>query len=64
MQSDAPIVVKFLAKKLRPATVAGIPDCIVWRIGFTGELSYEIHVPAGHALRSGVVPGAGQRRGQ
>ena len=26
------------------------PDCFVWRIGFTGELSFELHVPAGHGL--------------
>jgi len=35
----------------RLATVAGIPDCILLRIGFTGELSFEVHVPAGHAIR-------------
>ncbi len=31
------------------ATVAGIP-CRLFRIGFTGELSYEIHCPAGYGL--------------
>lgn len=36
--------------RVRTGTVAGIADCIVWRIGFTGELSYEIHLPAGHGL--------------
>ncbi len=35
---------------VRTATIAGIPDCLMWRIGFTGELSYEIHVPAGFGL--------------
>ena len=35
---------------LRQGTVAGIDDCIMWRIGFTGELSWELHVPAGHGL--------------
>ncbi len=35
---------------LRQGAVAGIADCIMWRIGFTGELSYEVHVPAGHGL--------------
>ncbi len=35
---------------VRRGTVAGVPDCIIWRIGFTGELSYEVHVPSGHAL--------------
>ncbi len=34
----------------RTATVAGIPDCILLRIGFTGELSFEVHVPAGYGL--------------
>lgn len=36
--------------KVRRATVAGIDDCVLWRIGFTGELSYEVHVKAGYAL--------------
>jgi sarcosine oxidase subunit alpha len=36
--------------KVREGTVAGIDDCVVWRIGFTGELSYEVHVKAGYAL--------------
>jgi sarcosine oxidase, subunit alpha len=34
---------------VRDAEVAGVP-CRLMRIGFTGELSYEIHVPAGYAL--------------
>jgi sarcosine oxidase subunit alpha len=36
--------------QVRTATVAGVDNCIVWRIGFTGELSYELHVPADHGL--------------
>ncbi len=35
---------------VRTGSVAGVPDCYMWRIGFTGELSYEIHVPAGFGL--------------
>ncbi|MGH3348836.1 MAG: glycine cleavage T C-terminal barrel domain-containing protein, partial [Nocardioides sp.] len=35
---------------VRTGTVAGAPDCVLWRIGFTGELSFEVHVPAGHGL--------------
>ncbi len=35
---------------VRQGTVAGIADCFMWRIGFTGELSYEIHVPASYGL--------------
>ncbi len=34
----------------RRATVSGIPECILLRIGFTGELSFEVHVPAGYGL--------------
>jgi sarcosine oxidase subunit alpha len=33
---------------VRTATVAGVPDVVIWRIGFTGELGYELHVPAGY----------------
>lgn len=36
--------------EVRTGTVAGIEGCFVWRIGFTGELSYEIHAPANHGL--------------
>ena len=36
--------------QLRAGAVAGIDDCIMWRIGFTGELSYELHVPSSHGL--------------
>ncbi|MEJ2885731.1 2Fe-2S iron-sulfur cluster-binding protein [Actinomycetospora aeridis] len=35
---------------VREGSVAGVEDCVLWRIGFTGELSYEIHVPAGYGL--------------
>ncbi len=35
---------------VRTGTVAGVEDCVVWRIGFTGELSFEVHVPAGYGL--------------
>jgi sarcosine oxidase subunit alpha len=36
--------------QVRTGTIAGIKDCIVWRIGFTGELSFELHVPSHHGL--------------
>ncbi len=36
--------------QVRRGTIAGVPDCIMWRIGFTGELSFELHVPSGHGL--------------
>jgi sarcosine oxidase subunit alpha len=36
---------------VRTGTVAEIVDCFVWRIGFTGELSYEIHIPSSHGLQ-------------
>jgi sarcosine oxidase, subunit alpha len=35
---------------VRTGTVAGVPDSVLWRIGFTGELSYELHVPASYGL--------------
>ena len=40
----------FAYMEVRTATVAGVAGCFMWRIGFTGELSYELHVPAGHGL--------------
>ncbi|RZV44235.1 MAG: FAD-dependent oxidoreductase, partial [Acidimicrobiales bacterium] len=40
----------FTYMQVRRGTVAGVENCIMWRIGFTGELSYELHVPAGHGL--------------
>ena len=36
--------------KVREGRIAGVDDCVMWRIGFTGELSYEIHVPASYGL--------------
>jgi sarcosine oxidase, subunit alpha len=36
--------------RVRTGTVAGVDDCFMWRIGFTGELSYEIHAPAAYGL--------------
>ena len=36
--------------QVRMGTVAGVPGCVMWRIGFTGELSYELHVPSRHGL--------------
>jgi len=36
--------------RVRTGTVAGVEDCLMWRIGFTGELSYELHVPASYGL--------------
>jgi sarcosine oxidase subunit alpha len=30
--------------------VAGVDGCLLLRLGFTGELSYELHVPAGYGL--------------
>jgi sarcosine oxidase subunit alpha len=36
--------------RVRQGTVAGVAGCFMWRIGFTGELSYEIYVPAGYGL--------------
>jgi len=32
---------------VRTGRVAGVDGCVLWRIGFTGELSFELHVPAG-----------------
>ena len=34
--------------QVRTAGVAGVAGCVMWRIGFTGELAYELHVPAGN----------------
>jgi sarcosine oxidase subunit alpha len=36
--------------EVRAARVAGVDGCVLWRIGFTGELSYELHVPAAYGL--------------
>ena len=35
---------------VRTGRVAGVEGCVLWRIGFTGELSFELHVPAGYGL--------------
>jgi sarcosine oxidase subunit alpha len=35
---------------VREGRIAGVDGCVLWRIGFTGELSYELHVPAGYGL--------------
>jgi sarcosine oxidase subunit alpha len=35
---------------VRTGRIAGVDGCVVWRIGFTGELSYELHIPAGYGL--------------
>ncbi|MEP7088524.1 MAG: 2Fe-2S iron-sulfur cluster-binding protein [Nocardioidaceae bacterium] len=35
---------------VRTGSVAGVPDVVLWRIGFTGELSFELHVPAAYGL--------------
>lgn len=40
----------FSYMQVRTGTVAGVAGCYMWRIGFTGELSYEVHVPAGYGL--------------
>jgi sarcosine oxidase subunit alpha len=34
--------------RVRRGCIAGVDKCFMWRIGFTGELSFEIHVPAGY----------------
>ncbi len=36
--------------RVRTGRIAGVDGCFMWRIGFTGELSYEIHVPAAYGL--------------
>ncbi len=36
--------------RVRTGRIAGVGDCLMWRIGFTGELSYELHVPASYGL--------------
>jgi sarcosine oxidase, subunit alpha len=36
--------------EVRAGRVAGVDGCVLWRIGFTGELSYELHVPAAYGL--------------
>jgi sarcosine oxidase subunit alpha len=36
--------------RVRTGRIAGVDGCFTWRIGFTGELSYEVHVPAAYGL--------------
>jgi sarcosine oxidase subunit alpha len=36
--------------QVRRGSICGVPECYMWRIGFTGELSYEVHVPASYGL--------------
>jgi sarcosine oxidase subunit alpha len=36
--------------RVREGRIAGVEGCFMWRIGFTGELSYEVHVPAAYGL--------------
>jgi sarcosine oxidase subunit alpha len=36
--------------EVRTGRIAGVDGCVLWRIGFTGELSYELHVPAAYGL--------------
>ena len=40
----------FGCMQARTGTVAGVEDCILLRIGFTGELSFEVHVPSSYGL--------------
>src|SRR5215216_3132440 len=42
--------------RVRTGRIAGVDDCFMWRIGFTGELSYEIHVPAAYGLHVWETP--------
>ena len=41
---------EFPYMRVRSGRIAGIDGSFMWRIGFTGELSYEIHVPASYGL--------------
>jgi len=36
--------------RVRSGRVAGVDGCHILRLGFTGELSYELHVPAAYGL--------------
>jgi sarcosine oxidase subunit alpha len=42
--------VAFPYMHVRTGRVAGVDACVLLRIGFTGELSFELHVPAGYGL--------------
>jgi sarcosine oxidase subunit alpha len=35
---------------VRIGQIAAVDDCVLWRIGFTGELSFELHIPAAYGL--------------
>ncbi|MGO8961155.1 MAG: 2Fe-2S iron-sulfur cluster-binding protein [Streptosporangiaceae bacterium] len=37
---------------VRIGRIAGVDGSVLWRIGFTGELSYELHIPAGYGLHA------------
>src|SRR5260370_24172040 len=41
---------------VRTGRIAGVDDCVLWRIGFTGELSYGLHGPAGYRVRFWEAP--------
>jgi sarcosine oxidase subunit alpha len=41
---------EFAYMQVRTGTVAGVRGCHMWRIGFTGELSFELHIPAAYGL--------------
>ena len=36
--------------RVRAGTIAGVADCYLLRLGFVGELSFELHVPASYGL--------------
>jgi len=36
--------------RVRSGRIVGVDGCFLWRIGFTGERSYELHVPAAYGL--------------
>ncbi|MGH9303139.1 MAG: 2Fe-2S iron-sulfur cluster-binding protein, partial [Acidimicrobiales bacterium] len=40
----------FSYMQVRTGSISDVEGCVMWRIGFTGELSYELHVPAGYGL--------------
>ena len=42
--------VAFPYMNVRQGSVADVENCVMWRIGFTGELSFELHVPSGYGL--------------
>ncbi len=48
--------------EVRTGRIAGVDGCVLWRIGFTGELSYELHVPGRvRAARLGDADGPRRR---